>query len=195
MEQKLTSLEGILDAVKQAEGTNGKVRLEEILECMGTRSYGPVILLAGLITLAPLIGDIPGVPTVMGILVFMTSVQMLLGQERILLPKWVKNHSIGRSKIDRAVEWLRKPARFVDRYTRARLSFLVRGPGFLIIALLCMAVSMVMPLLEFIPFSANGAGLALTAFGLALTTRDGLFGLIAFLIFGGAVTFVVSLIV
>ena len=194
MEQKLTSLEGILDAVKEAEGTNGKVRLEEILERMGTRSYGPVILLAGLITLAPLIGDIPGVPTVMGILVFMTSVQMMLGQERILLPKWVKNHSIGRSKIDRAVEWLRKPARFVDRYTKARYSFLVRGPGFLIMALLCMSVAAIMPILEFIPFSANGAGATLTAFGLALTTRDGLFGLIAFLIFGGAVTFVVMLI-
>jgi hypothetical protein len=195
MEKKLTSLEQILDAVKEAKGTDGQVRLEEILDRMGTRSYGPVILLAGLITLAPLIGDIPGVPTIMGILVFMTSVQMLLGQDRILLPRWVKNHSVGRSKIERAVEWLRKPARFIDRYTKARLSFLVRGPGFVMMALFCMSVALIMPILEFIPFSANGAGAALTAFGLALTTRDGLFGLIAFLIFGGAVTFVVSLIV
>ena len=195
MEQKLTSLEGLIDAVQDVKATDGKVRLVEILDRIGPRSYGPVILLAGLITLAPLIGDIPGIPTIMGILVFMTCLQMLLGQEQILLPKWIKNHTIKKKRLEKGVEWLRRPARFIDRYTKVRLTFLVRGPGFVTITLLCMLVAIVMPVLEFIPFSANGAGAVLTAFGLALTTRDGLFGLIAFLIFGGAVTFVVSLIV
>lgn len=35
--------------------------------------------------------------------------------------------------------------------------------------------------MEFVPFSATGAGAALTAFGLALIAHDGLLALIAFL--------------
>ena len=37
-----------------------------------------------------------------------------------------------------------------------------------------------MPVMEVIPFSANAAGAALTAFGLSLIARDGLLALIAF---------------
>ncbi len=37
-----------------------------------------------------------------------------------------------------------------------------------------------MPVMEFIPFSANIAGIALTALGLSVITRDGLLALIAF---------------
>ena len=39
-----------------------------------------------------------------------------------------------------------------------------------------------MPFMEVVPFSANLAGAALAAFGLALVARDGLLALIAFLI-------------
>jgi hypothetical protein len=37
-----------------------------------------------------------------------------------------------------------------------------------------------MPFLEVVPFSANLAGAALAAFGLALISRDGLLALLAF---------------
>jgi hypothetical protein len=48
-----------------------------------------------------------------------------------------------------------------------------------------------MPPMEFIPFSANGAGLALTLFGLGLVARDGLMLALGFLLTG--VTFTVVL--
>jgi hypothetical protein len=37
-----------------------------------------------------------------------------------------------------------------------------------------------MPAMELVPFSANGAGAALTAFGLSLIAHDGLLALLAF---------------
>lgn len=46
--------------------------------------------------------------------------------------------------------------------------------------------------MELVPFSANGAGLALMAFGLALISRDGLLASIAFAVWAltiGAVAF------
>ena len=41
-------------------------------------------------------------------------------------------------------------------------------------------MALAMPVMEAIPFSANLAGIALTAFGLAVIAHDGLLALIAF---------------
>ena len=42
-----------------------------------------------------------------------------------------------------------------------------------------LAIALFTPAMEVVPFSANGAGAVLTAFGLALIARDGLIAAIA----------------
>ncbi|HAX11053.1 MAG TPA: exopolysaccharide biosynthesis protein, partial [Marinobacter hydrocarbonoclasticus] len=56
----------------------------------------------------------------------------------------------------------------------------------------CMAVAAAMPLMELIPFSANGGGLALMAFGLSIVARDGLLALVAVATTGGTGWFVLT---
>ncbi len=56
----------------------------------------------------------------------------------------------------------------------------VTGPGVYVIALTCVVIAAATPPMEFVPFTANGAGIALTAFGLALIAKDGLVALVAF---------------
>jgi hypothetical protein len=52
-------------------------------------------------------------------------------------------------------------------------------------------IALAMPMMEIVPLTANGAGVAIAAFGLALMARDGLIAVIAFaataLTFGGVV--------
>jgi hypothetical protein len=55
----------------------------------------------------------------------------------------------------------------------------VEGVFVRVIATVSLLISLAMPVMEVIPFSASGAGAALTAFGLALITRDGLMALLA----------------
>lgn len=184
------SLGQVLDRIDEAASEEGKVSLDSIVDSVGRRSFGPLLLLAGLITLAPLVGDIPGVPTVMAILVLLTAGQLLLQRDHFWLPRWMLDRSVERSKLDRAVEWLRRPVGFVDRWLRPRLQRLVEGIGLRAVALVCVAIAFVMPVMEVVPFSANGAGIALTAFGLALVTRDGLLALVAFLVTGGTLALV-----
>ena len=50
------------------------------------------------------------------------------------------------------------------------------------IAIVCVLLAAAMPPMELVPFSANGAGAALVAFGLALIARDGLLAVLALLI-------------
>lgn len=187
------SLEQVLDridAAGQQEDEDGRVQLRTIFEEVGERSFGPLLLLAGLVTLAPVLGDIPGVPSIMGILVLLISAQLLIGRKHFWLPNWILNRSVSRRKLDKALGWLRRPARWADRFPRRRLAVLTGACGRYITAIVCAIIGLAAPFMEFVPFSANLAGAALTAFGLGLVARDGLFEMIALIFFGGMVAFV-----
>lgn len=175
----LETMSELLDRIQAAEVEQEAVHLDAILAEIGSRSFGPLLLLAGLVTLAPFIGAIPGVPTIMGIMVMLTAGQLLLGRNEFWLPQWVVKRSVKADNLEKAVKWMRKPARFVDRIFKPRLTALVQGIGVKVVAVACIGVSAMLPAMELVPFSALSAGAALTAFGLALISRDGLLALIA----------------
>lgn len=178
------SLVGLLQLIGRVRDESSAVRLGAVLDVIGRRSFGPMLLLAGLIVMAPLIGDIPGVPTVIGVFVFLVALQLLLGREHFWLPEWLLARRIRCTTLHKAIVWMMPVARFVDRFLRPRLTALVNGGARFGVALLAMLVSLLMPVMEFIPFSANAAGITLTVFGLALIARDGLLALIAFALTG-----------
>ncbi|TFH86964.1 exopolysaccharide biosynthesis protein [Billgrantia azerbaijanica] len=176
----------------QRAGRNAEsVSLGAILDCVGRRSFAPFLLVAGLITLAPLIGDIPGVPTLMAGLVALSAGQLLLGRERIWLPAWLLARRAPRRRYVQALRWLERPASWLDRLLKPRLRRLTRPPAHLAVALTCLLIALAMPPMELIPFTANGAGLALTLFGLALFADDGLMALLGYLLTGTTLALVV----
>ena len=150
-----------------------------MIEAVGRSSFGALLLLGGLITLSPL-DIIPGIPTLIAVVVLIVCVQLLAGRRCFWLPAWVLRRSISRRRFRQALSWLRKPARFGDRLVRPRLMALTGEAGIKIIALACITVASAMPMMEVVPFSANLAGIALTAFGLAVIAHDGLLALVAF---------------
>ncbi len=187
-----TNMQQLLNQIRESAAGARQVSVGDILNGVGERSFGPVVLLAGLITIAPLIGDIPGVPTILGLIVLLTLGQLLFRRRSIWMPSWISQRSVPRDKLLKGLDWLNKPARFLDRWTGPRLTFLVDGPGLYLMAIICMAVAMAMPAMEVVPFSANGAGAALMVFGIAMTARDGLLALIGIVISGSTVWAVVS---
>ena len=184
MAETITTLTQLIEKIAEVVEQREHISLDEVLDSIGTRSLGPLLLVAGLITLAPVIGDIPGVPTIMAILVLLIAGQLLFQREHLWLPKWLLNRSVSRQKMQKVLGWSRKPARFVDRYIHSRMPRLVEGKGQYLVALVCIAIALAMPLMEVIPFSANFAGLALAAFGLALIARDGALALVALAVVG-----------
>jgi len=172
------SLEQVLDRIAAAAPNQERVSLGEIVTTLGPRAFGPWLLLAGLITLSP-VGDIPGTPTLMALLVLLISGQLLFHREHFWLPSWMLRRSVSRHKLDTGVRWTRRPARFVDSALRPRVTALTRNIGGYLIAGTCIFIALAMPPMELIPFSATGAGIALVAFGLALIANDGLVALLA----------------
>lgn len=174
-------LEELLDQLAWSANTHQtRISVDEILTAVGTRSFGPLLLLVGMLIASPLSG-IPGFPTINAVIVLLVSSQLLMGRKHFWLPDWLLRRTVPQGKMATAVRWLRPSARFIDRFIRPRLILFVKGPApTRITALLCLIIASVMPLLEFIPFSSSLAGVVLAAFGLALVSRDGLLALIAF---------------
>jgi len=73
-----------------------------------------------------------------------------------------------------------RPAHFIDRWLQPRLQSFTHRAATYPIAIACLFVAALMPVMEVIPFSVSLAGAALTAFGLSLIAHDGLLALCAF---------------
>lgn len=184
-------VEDHLDRIAGTATGDDRVSLEQILDALEGVSFGSLILVAGLVTLVPIIGDIPGVPTTMGIFVILGSAQLLIGRESMWLPRWLRDRSVKGSSVEKALRWVRPVARGIDRVLRPRLDVFVQGAATYVIAVITLLVGAVMPLMEFIPFSANAAGVILTTFGLALMVRDALLALVTLGLIAAGVAFLV----
>ncbi len=189
--QKLTTIKQVLDKILDSSKDCTEVSLGDILEIVGRRSFGPILLVSGIITLAPLVGDIPGVPTIMGIIVFLVAIQLLLNQQNLWLPKVLLNRSVKKDKLHKAINKLSTPAEYIDRLLKPRFKIFTGSAMIYVIAVICLFISLAMPLMEFIPFSANFAGAALTAFGLSLIAKDGLLALIGFVFTASIIGFII----
>lgn len=187
-----SSLTDLIDAMEQMDREAPKVSVDDILEAVGRRSFGPLLLIAGLITLVPMTGGIPGVPVLMAALVLLVSGQLLAGRKTFWLPQWLLRRSVSREGVDKALSWMKKPAKWIDGMLGVRLGWMAGYIGIRATAVACLLISLVMPAMELVPFSANSAGLALTLFGLGLIARDGIVLAMAFIL--TAVTFSVVLV-
>ncbi len=175
------NLEQMLDRFSEAEESQDKiVTVRDVVSSIGRRSFGPLLLFPGIITLLPVVGDIPGVPTVMAAVVFIVAGQLILGRRYFWLPNLLLDRFVEKQKLHKAINWMRRPARFLDRFLRPRLTVFTKDIGTYSIAIACIFIALAMPPMEVVPFTANGAGLALTLFGLSLMARDGLLALLAF---------------
>ena len=166
---------------------HGRVSVANLMATIGERSFGPLLLVPSLIALSP-VGAIPGLPAVTSVVIILITVQILLGQPHFWIPPWLGRRSVDAGKLERGLSALQPAARFIDRFLLgARLTWLTTGPFFYAIALLCLLISLVTPLLEIIPLGGTPPNAALVAFALAITARDGIWALLAFIFTAGSV--------
>lgn len=106
-DQEPGSVQELLDRIAGIAEEEERVSLAAIMQAVGRRSFAPVLLVAGLITLAPVVGDIPGVPTTMGVLTLLTAGQLLLRRNHLWLPSWLIKRSVAREKVCKGIGWMR----------------------------------------------------------------------------------------
>lgn len=189
--RKSENVEDILHSVEEAGHGHAEVTVEDMLAEIGTDAFPAIMLVPALIMVSPASG-IPGLSTACAMIVALAAAQMIAGRKALWLPGFLLRRRLERGTLQKAVDWLERPARFVDRLLGRRLVVLTHRPLSLIAATACLVLSLIVPFLEFVPFSASIAGTAIAIFALGLVAGDGLLVLIAMTIAAGAVMFGLS---
>jgi len=166
--QTIAGLDQLLDLIDQTAAGKKDISLDHIMTTIGNRSFGPLLLLAGLIVIVPILGDIPGLPSTVALIIILIAGQLIIGRDHFWLPEWLLSRSVKHDQLCRILRSLRPAARFLDRWTRPRWVFLTKGGRTYLV----------------------GAGIALIAFGLALITHDGLLAVLALAITLGTFTLI-----
>ena len=154
------------------------VSVEDLLNAVGRRSYGPVLLVLGFVAVSPLT-LIPGANSLVAMVTLIFAIQIVIGRAYPWLPRKALEFSFPRKHLVAGVAEMEKHAHTVDQLLRPRLIFLTNPPFVQIVALACVAAALVTIPLSFVPLGPVLPSLAVLFFGLALTARDGFVLLLA----------------
>ncbi|KCZ57309.1 hypothetical protein HY29_00880 [Hyphomonas beringensis] len=162
--------------------TSGEqVSVEAMLNAVGRRSYGPILLLLGFIALSPLT-VIPGANWLVALIILLMAGQILFGKKYPWLPSRVLSFEFPRSALIQGIEIAEPYVSQIDRFLKPRLAILTEPPFVQLVALVCIGAALITFPLGLIPFGPLLPSLTVLLFGLALTARDGVVLILA----GGA---------
>lgn len=189
----ITSVTDIVDRMERVSHAE-RVSLREVVQALGEASILPVLMAPAMTVVSPLSG-VPLFSSICGLTIALVALQLLFNRDHLWLPDWIMRRTIKGKSLQTATTWLRRPAAFLDRHSRERLSFFVRAPFSWITELACVLCGLAMPFLELVPFTSSLLGAAVTLFALSLLVRDGLIAALAFVAIGAGATFAYSFLI
>ena len=177
-------LEDVIDhvidcCVHSGPAHSGRVSIADLMNVIGERSFGPLLLVPSLIAVSP-VGAIPGLPAITSVVIVLVAAAILLRADHIWIPGWLARRSIDAGKMERGLQKFRPVVHFIHHLLLPRMPWLTRGPFFYAIALLCLLIGLVTPILELVPLGGIPPNAAVAAFSLAVIARDGVWALLAF---------------
>lgn len=167
------AVEDILDQLEQKGEENGSVSVGDMTDALGHRGHGPFLFVPALLEISP-IGGIPGVPTLLALIVALFAVQIVLGHEQMWLPDFLERRTVKGDRLKSATEKLEGLAAWLDRWFHGRFEMLTGRTATRIAAIAVLLLCLTVPPLELVPFASSAPMAAIVMFGLAMTLRDGL---------------------
>jgi hypothetical protein len=150
------------------------IALRDLLAVLEKNSFAVLLLVFALLLVSPL-SAIPGATTLFGLTIATILAQLIMGRRVVWLPGFLLNRPLPKARTLKALHWLEKPARWLERFLRARLSWVVEWPVVLSLKALVFTAALCAPLMEVIPASGTSVGAAITIFSAGLLARDGVF--------------------
>ncbi|XSG81413.1 MAG: exopolysaccharide biosynthesis protein [Methyloligella sp. ZOD6] len=184
--RKTGPVEEILDQLEDLASRYDRVTLGDMMNALGNRSYGPFLMIPALLGITP-IGGIPGVPTILAVIIILFAVQILLGLKHLWVPQFLQKRAIPADRMKHSLDKLRPAAERMDRWFRGRLDRLTAEPFVQIAAGACVLLALAIPPLELLPFAVALPALAIAMFGLALLVSDGVLMIAACAVTGLAI--------
>lgn len=176
-----SSLYSMLESIDGSTDGTDRVTVDDMVEALGHRGYGPFLLVPALIEISP-VGGIPAVPTILALTIAIFAAQIALGRDHLWLPEWLRNRSISGPRLHKAMDKIKPVARRMDRWFHGRLCSLSEPLAIRLAAVCCVLLCLTVPPLEFVPFASSAPMFAVAVFGLAITVRDGVLMLAGFIV-------------
>ena len=145
------------------------ITLGDVLEPLGERAFGFLILILALPNFIP----VPiGVGGVMGVFVVIVGLQMLLGFGQPWIPRSLRRRGVKRESLERFIKRMTPVLSRLERVCRPRWEMLTRHPAHRVSGLLLVLIGAALALP--IPFTNFAFGFLLVAYAVALLERDGI---------------------
>ena len=155
-----------------------EVSVKDVKHEIGERSFGPALAIPAIIEITP-IGGIPGLPTVIALLVAIIAAQILFDRDHLWLPGFLERRRMTGKTLAKSMRALRKPADWLDKVLKPRMGWVARDPTLRVMAGIVILLCCTVPPLELLPFASSIPMGAVALIGLGLMARDGLVMLIA----------------
>lgn len=171
-------LDDILCELVRIGHQEDRVSVHDVQDLLGPRGFGPFMFVPAIIEISP-IGGIPGLPTLLALMIVTAAVQLLFGRHHFWLPHFLGRRATRGDRLEKAVQKVRPIARFIDRWVRPRAHRFTREPFIRIAALICIGMAATVPMLEIIPFASTIPMAVIALLGLGLMVGDGILVLVA----------------
>jgi len=147
---------------------NERISLQDLLDGLGERSFGFLLLLFGIAcAIAP-----PGFATVFSLPLILFALQMVAGFDSPWLPRSVGARSFAKADLEKTIKRAVPAMRWVERICKPRLEFLVGELGERLLGLLVFILAVVIALPG--PGTNFPPGVAIAFMSIAIIERDGL---------------------
>ncbi|WP_114858162.1 exopolysaccharide biosynthesis protein [Azospirillum brasilense] len=155
-------------AAFRANLPDGRVSLGDLIQALGDRSLGTILLALSLPTIAP----VPlGVSCLFDLPILLFSAQMAFGKRGAALPGWILRRSVSRSLAARMIDKAMPRLTAIERMLKPRHSRFasIDGERWFGVLVLLLSLTCVVPL----PLTGWLPGFALVLLSLGLIERDG----------------------
>ena len=157
---------------------NDKVSFGQMLDALGERGFGLLLMLFAIPNLLPFPG-VPGVSFVTGMAILFISLQLILAKNEPTFPDWVSRKSFSRAQLSKFIVKTNPLLRWLEKPIRPRLSPMVVGVGERMIGVVGVihALTLALP----IPMGNLPQAVALILLALALIELDGLMAILGYI--------------
>lgn len=176
---KDTTISALMEKViNESEGD--KIEIGEIVEIIGARGFGPLLLLPTIVTLLPT-GALPFVPAICGIFIICISLQIAIGRKEPWLPKFLKEAGLSKEKFETSFKNKKSFIRKIDNLLDRRLQILTKETSQRIAGAVISLLALGMIFIGFIPFAPDFFALPILFFALGYMSKDGLLVLMGYI--------------
>lgn len=166
------ALQQLFDKLRNAPDDR-VISVGHIINTIGTRGFGALLVVPALFAISP-IAAIPGVPTLLAVMIGLIAAQILVGKRGLWVPETVRTRQVPSERVETALSRLQPLAKVLDRYLARRLTWAAGTTATRIAAGVVIVLCLMVPVLELLPGAVVAPMTAIALVGLAMMVRDGI---------------------